>query len=305
MKNGYFYFYDAEDAAPVSVRKWLTETHGYSARLLTRIKNEGSILINDKECWFSDALHPGDHIRIALPDEAIDMTPVYRDIDVLYEDEEVLVINKDAGTVTHPTKRHQEDTLGNFVAAYLERKGESNKIRFVNRLDMDTTGVVVIAKNKYVHHYIQSEFAGPSEKSYMAFVHGIPEQPSGIITAPIMRVCPEDIFRKVDPAGKPCVTRYQVVETYQNAALIRLKLETGRTHQLRVHLQHIGHPIIGDPMYGAETGDDFGMTRQALHATDLILRLPTRGRMHFRAPFKADMMALWQKLSSEIDSGDL
>lgn len=298
MKHQHHYRYLSAVSDTIALSDLLIRNYGYSSRLLTRIKHEGSVLVNGKDCWFCQIISPGDMIDVYLPDEAIDTEPVRSPLDIIYEDNEVLVVNKDAGTVTHPTKRHQLDTLGNYAAAWLKDNDRPSKIRFVNRLDMDTSGVVVIAKNKYVHHFIQSGFAGESQKAYLAFVHGIPEKKCGSIDLPIKRVSADGIERIVSPDGKACKTHYEVIETYRyNAALLRLRLETGRTHQIRVHLKHIGHPIIGDPMYGDPNLPDYGMSRQALHSSDLTVTLPKTGKKHFRADFKEDMRILWEEMN--------
>lgn len=297
MKETLYYSYDAPFTEELTLSTFLIRGYGYSSRLLTRIKTQGKVLINGRDCWLSSKVAYGDLVEVFLPEENLDMLPVEMPLDIIYEDEEVLVINKDAGTVTHPTKRHQEDTLGNYAAAWLKAHHRPTKIRFINRLDMDTSGVVVIAKNKYVHHYVQSGFAGTAQKEYLAFVHGVPKKREGSIDFPIKRISPDSIERIVASDGKPCLTHYRVIETYEDmASLLRLRLETGRTHQIRVHLKYFGYPIIGDPMYGNPDLPSYGMTRQALHAAELILFLPKSGKRHFRAGFKKDMENLWKEL---------
>ena len=277
---------------------FLQEVYGYSSRLLRRIKKTGKMTINGKDCWLSSPLTKGDMVRVDMPQEEVDVEPVYGDIDILYEDDEVICINKDAFCVTHPTKRHQLDTLANFVAAYYIETKQRAKIRFVNRIDRDTTGIVVIAKNKYVHHFVQSEKKIDKViKKYIAFVHGCPKTMEGCIDAPIEMSPETGIERIVCPEGKPSITHYRVIETYgKTASKLELILETGRTHQIRVHLRHVGLPIIGDPMYGIEDFEDFGMKRQALHAAEMILEIPKKGKLYIKAPFKADMKNLEKKL---------
>ena len=300
----YRYQISDENSDNEQLASFLIRQHRYSSRLLRRIKAEGMMTINGKDCWLCSRISPGDQIEITLPEEYVDTEATDHPIDIIYEDDEVLVVNKDDHCVTHPTKRHQTDTLSNYVANYYIKSGQKRKIRFINRLDTDTSGIVVIAKNKYVHHFIQSAKDEPEhEKTYTAFVHGRFPTRSGTINAPIGRVGEDTIVRRITADGKPCVTHYEVLEQYADAALVRLRLETGRTHQIRVHMNHIGHPVIGDPMYCDEALPAYNMERQALHSTEMVLTLPTAGRKRFRADFKTDMMMLWKTLRQTADEG--
>lgn len=291
------YQYCIGEMEPVPLNRLLVRDFGYSSRLLRRIKRLGGVTINGKDCWLCDTVTTGDRIEVMMPEESVDVLPVLGALDIIYEDDEVLAVNKDAGCVTHPTKRHQEDTLGNFVAHYFKSTGQNAKVRFINRLDMDTSGIVLIAKNNYVHHFVQSEkMCQKATKIYMAFVHGRLKEKCGTITFPIGRISEESIKRQVLETGKPCITHYEVIEEYNEASLLRLQLETGRTHQIRVHLTHVGHPIIGDSMYRVEGLPTYGMERQALHSTEMCVTLPKAGVVHLRAGFKNDMQELWEKI---------
>jgi 23S rRNA pseudouridine1911/1915/1917 synthase len=298
------YTYEPELTARQTVEKVLIRDYGYSSRLLRRIKRRGRVTINGRECWLVDEMAPGDRIDVIMPGEAIDCEAVEGPLEILYEDDEILAVNKDADCVTHPTKSHQLDTLANRVAWYWQREGQAAKVRFINRLDRDTTGIVVIAKNNYVHHFVQSERkCDKVVKKYLAFVHGTPPQRAGVIEAPIARTEEDGILRDVIPGGKLCRTRYEVLEDYGEASLLRLVIETGRTHQIRVHLKYLGCPIIGDPLYGDARLLDYGMTRQALHSAEMILTLPKAGRVHLRAPLKTDMQTLWNTMK-QISEGE-
>lgn len=300
------YHYIINEKEPLPLKDVLVKQYSYSSRLLRQIKREGIITINGKDCWLNDLVSADDAVSIVFPEEPFDIIPVKGKLEIVYEDDEILVVNKSADCVTHPTRSHQEDTLANFVAWYWQEKQTPHKVRFVNRLDRDTTGLVLIAKNKYVHHYIQSRMKTDQiKKTYLAFVNGTPEQPKGCIDAPIGRPSEDSIERKVMKNGKPSVTYYEVLERYHNASLLKLTLETGRTHQLRVHLSHMGWPIIGDPLYNKMQQPDYGMTHQALHAWKLELVLPKKGKVELTAPFTEDLEKLRNALKKEKEKVEL
>jgi 23S rRNA pseudouridine1911/1915/1917 synthase len=277
----------------------LINDYAYSSRLLRRIVRDGNTLINSHEAYLTGVVKPGDLVRVVMPLEAIDVLPVPGDLDIIYEDSEILVANKDAGVVTHPTKSHGADTLANRIAYYYEQSGQSAKIRFVSRLDMDTSGLVAVAKNKYVHHYLQSHrVIDPMQKGYVAFVNGRMPESEGTIDLPIGLSDETGIKREVRADGKPSITHYRVIDDFEaGAQMLSLRLETGRTHQIRVHLAHCGCPIIGDPLYNTQNNQNFGMTRTALHAKKLTLSLPKAGDLSLSAPLKDDMAELYKTLS--------
>ena len=277
----------------------LINDYAYSGRLLRRIVKDGKTYINNHEAYLTGAVKPGDRICVMMPVEAIDVLPVEGSLDIVYEDSEILVVSKDAGVVTHPTKSHGTDTLANRVAYYYVQTGQTAKIRFVNRLDMDTSGLVAIAKNKYVHHYLQSHrVIEPMQKSYVAFVSGRMPQSEGTIDLPIGLSDESGIRREVRSDGKLSITHYRVIKDFEvGAQMLSLRLETGRTHQIRVHLAYCGCSIIGDSLYNTSNLPTFGMTRTALHAERLVLSLPKTGDISLSAPLKDDMTALYNLLS--------
>lgn len=282
------------------MREELVLRYDYSSRLIREIKLTGKISLNKKECFLCDPIKPGDLVEIQMPHENIDGDPVPGPVAVVYEDDELLVVNKPPFCVTHPTKSHQLDTLANYIADYWNKNGVFAKIRFINRLDRDTTGIVAIAKNKYVHHYVQKQMmAGSVKKVYRAFVHGRMPKEAGTIDLPIGLPSETSIQRVVMNKGKPSVTHYKVIEAYAQASLIELELETGRTHQIRVHLHHIGNPIIGDSLYhrhDTEAAAEFGMSHQALHAKSLDLSLPLKKHLHIEADFSNELQELRSRL---------
>lgn len=266
-----------------------------SSRMIRRCKQEKLLTVNGKTSSVNAMVIAGDLIAVQLERETNIFNPEPIPVEVVYEDEDILVVNKPAGLVVHPTKGHPGGTLGNALAWYGLKMGDSYKIRFVNRLDRDTTGLVIIAKNGFAQQFISDKMQeGTVEKLYLALVHGFPPSDEGTVDAPIERIQPEDITRQVHADGKPCVTHYKLVQRFRDASLLELNLETGRTHQIRVHMQHLGNPLFGDPLYGKADAD--GMSRQALHAWKLTFETPRHGLVTLTAPVPEDLMNLMKML---------
>ncbi|WFB57340.1 RluA family pseudouridine synthase [Paenibacillus sp. BR1-192] len=313
----------------------LQKRMGVSRKLLSRLKlTEQGIMLNGTRVYISVKVQAGDLVEIRMEQErSNDMLPQPMELHILYEDEHLLVLNKPAGVIVHPTHGHYTDTLANGVVHYWQEKGWNYRFRAVHRLDQETSGVLVIAKNAYIHQHVSEQMiAGTVDKRYVAFVHGRPSSQTGDIDGPIDRDPLEPHRRIVTPEGYPSLTRYRVCETYPSASLIELKLETGRTHQIRVHMLSIGCPLIGDQMYrhpvysdqellsnAPERDEDSHgavgsldplaatimrldgyMDRQALHAASLTLMHPIEGKtMVFTAPLPEDMKSLRLALAQE------
>jgi 23S rRNA pseudouridine1911/1915/1917 synthase len=280
---------------------------GVSRKLLSRLKRtERGITVNGERRWMSDRLRPGDRVQVRMPAErSDDILPQPIPLDILYEDDHLLVVNKPAGLIVHPTVGHYINTLANAVVHYWQQKGRAYRFRPVHRLDRDTSGVLAIAKNAYVHQRLSEQLqTGRVRKTYVAYVHGHPSSPAGTIDAPIDRDPERPHIRIVTASGYPSVTHYETEREYGAAARVRLRPESGRTHQIRVHMKHIGHPLIGDEMYGPDSPTeterrlDALAGRQALHAAALGFDHPVTGRpVWFEAPLPDDLLRLEQALA--------
>mgnify|MGYP000209311002 CR=1 FL=1 len=283
-----------------------------SRSLLSKLKQtEQGITLNGERVYTSVAVRAGDKIEIRMVRESSDdILPQDLPIDIIYEDDHLLVVNKSAGMIVHPTHGHYTNTLANAVVHHWQVRGEQVRFRPIHRLDQDTSGVLAIAKNPFVHQHVSEQMKrNEFEKEYIAFAHNHPIPAEATLSAPIDRDLVNPHIRVVThDRGYPSVTIYRTERTYcdGHASLIRIWLETGRTHQIRVHMKHIGCPLIGDKMYGLEgmteleqLRDNY-ITRQALHAEKLTFVHPMTGdRMVFKANLPQDLMALSNQLETE------
>ncbi|MDD4045892.1 MAG: RluA family pseudouridine synthase [Tissierellia bacterium] len=281
-----------------TVKSILREKLKFSGRLSRKLERNGKILLNGKAVKLNKSIFAGDELSIEFDEEEDQYAAVDIPIDIIYEDDDMLVVNKQPYTVVHPTKSHQNDTLANGVAYYYKKNNINRKVRFVNRLDMNTSGIVIIAKNPYVHNQLMHQMKSSTvEKFYYAIVEGLLKEDEGRIDAPITRLNPEDIIRIVHPSGKECITEFRAEKKYNNMTLVKLKLITGRTHQIRVHLKYIGHPIVGDTLYGNES---LLIDRQALHCCEMKFKHPiTNEELIITCPIPEDIDALTQFLRPE------
>ena len=250
-------------------------------------KHEDGILLNGCHVRTVDSVKPGDVLTCDLYDtDSENVVPTHMPLDIMYEDEDLLIINKPPRLPVHPSPGHITDTLANGVMAHYRELGEAHLFRAVNRLDGDTSGVMCIAKNSYAHARLIDEMAeGELRREYSAIVEGELTD-GGTIDAAIARV--DFIKRAVRDDGQRAVTHYEPIEGFGKYTLLRLWLETGRTHQIRVHMSYIGHPLLGDWLYGTE--DKALFPRHALHSANLRLIHPVTGEvMEFSPPMAADM----------------
>ncbi len=271
-----------------TVKDILIENLNFSKRLSKRLELSDRIFLNGKITRLNKKVLKGDVVSVEFDEDEDEYDAIDIPINIVYEDNDLLVVNKPPYIVVHPTKSHQNNTIANGVAYYFKEKGLKRKVRLVNRLDMNTSGIVIIAKNPYAHNELSKQMQKNTvDKYYYAIVEGIIEQDEGTINEPIARLNADDIIRIVHTSGKECITHYTVEKHLNNMTLIKLKLETGRTHQIRVHMKHIGHPVLGDTLYGSESNL---IKRQALHCCEMKFLQPvSRAEITISCPLPEDM----------------
>lgn len=291
------------------------KSRGYSEQNLVNLKkDEKSIWLNGRCVHLNAVPAKGDRLRVCIREQekSGQIVPVELPLDIVYEDEDLMVVNKAAGMPIHPSRNNFDNSLGNALAwRYKERK-QPFVFRCINRLDRDTSGLTIVAKHMVSAAILGRMVADKSnadqiEREYLAVVEGRPEEPKGTVCAPIARKQSRCLERVVDfVRGDTAVTHYTVLEEYEDASLVALTLETGRTHQIRVHMSYLGHPLLGDflyhPDYAANQIDRVDaagepvlcdIRRQALHARRLGFRHPMTGAwMEFTAPMPEDMQYL-------------
>ena len=281
------------------IREFLKEKMGLSSRLIKGASIDKRILVNNNPVKMNYVLKENDDILINLAKkESQNITPEKMDLDIVYEDKDIIVINKRPNMVVHPTKRYQSGTLANGLLYYFKESNQDCIVRLVSRLDMDTSGLIIVAKNQYAHSELSNEMQNNNiEKRYLALVHGHFDKKEGTIDLPIYRPEIEGVMaRVIDERGQRSITHYKVVESFEDADLVECLLETGRTHQIRVHMKAMGHPIYGDSLYG-ETDDSEYINRQALHAYGLNFKSPrTKEELELRANLPEDIKNLIEKL---------
>lgn len=245
---------------------------------ITKMIKDGNILLNDSKCKASDSIIVGDRISYEIMDEECLVEPENIPLDIVYEDDDVIVVNKQNGMVVHPAVGNKTGTLVNALMYHSKNLSSINgefRPGIVHRIDAYTTGLLMVAKNDYAHEFLQKQLQDKTTtRKYVALVWGVIPNDTGVIDAPIMR---DKSDRKKMAVGstnsKDAITHFKVLERFKDATLIELKLETGRTHQIRVHLSYIGYPVVNDPVYGRrKLIDDTG---QCLHAKTLGFIHPT------------------------------
>lgn len=276
---------------------FLKEYAGVSTRIIKTLRHtEKSVFINGKESRVVDKVGNGDAVSFFLPEKTQPPILWETDLDVIYEDEDLLIVNKPSGVSVHPTKNHPNGTLCNAVAAYLKKeKNDSFVARAVGRLDKVTSGVMVFAKNSFV----ASRLNGNLDKTYLALVHGQMDG-EGTVDAPIVRPDITKTVRAVGERGDRAVTHWRSIARPDDATLLEIRTETGRTHQIRVHLSHIGHSLVGDEMYGGRCTDN--IKRAALHCSRVTVIHPvTEEELTFTAELPEDMKKELEKAVFSVD----
>lgn len=263
-----------EDYNKVKALNFLKKRCGLSTRMITLLKREkDGILMNGKKLRTVDLLDAGAIVTLNLPFEKSAITPVNGKLDIAYEDDNFLIVNKPPFMPVHPVKQHQTDTLANIVAYYALNKNEDFTFRAVNRLDKDTSGLVIVAKDKYCANAVKNKIT----KVYYALCHG-KISCDGIIDAPIGLQEGSKIVRCVSPDGCRAVTHYKPLCYNDNYSYLELKLETGKTHQIRCHMSSINYPLLGDDLYG---GKRDLINRQALHCGVIAFEHPINKKKLF------------------------
>ncbi|WP_077297320.1 RluA family pseudouridine synthase [Virgibacillus pantothenticus] len=280
------------------LRDYLRQVQGFSRRILKTIKFDGGlILVNGIEQSVRYALATGDKVKIELPIEKRGnlMVPENIPLSIVYEDNDIIVIDKPPGIAVIPSYHYPEGTIANGLLAHYEKHNSTYTVHIVTRLDKDTSGLMLVAKHRYSHSILSAlQQAGAVNRKYQAIVEGSLSKPSGTIDAPIGRKADSIIEREIRSDGKRAITHYHVERDLEAYSFINVQLETGRTHQIRVHFSGIGHPLCGDTLYGGSLNI---IQRQALHCYSLSLPHPmTKQILHFSAKLPMDMVTALQKL---------
>lgn len=281
---------------------WLDEPRSRTAARIT----DGEVAVGDQLAAKSRPVRAGDVVTVVAPPEVAPFLPAdYPDVPVRHEDEHLLVIAKPPGLVVHPgAGRERRATLVDVLRAkgfpLSEASGDPDRPGIVHRLDRGTSGVLVIAKTDEAHRGLSGLFrAHDIEREYWALVDGVPDPPHATVDAPIARASAQRVRFTADPSGRDAVSHYDLVEPHGRASVIRVRLETGRTHQVRVHLSAVGHPVSGDTLYGASgvVARELGLERFALHARRLAFTHPVTGeRIDVEEPLPADLSAALDRL---------
>lgn len=277
-----------------TVKQVLKSEFNMSDRLILRLKQNQKIFVNDKLSYINDTLFVNDIVTVLIDfeEDNSNIVPTKMNLDIIYEDEFMLILNKPAGIAIHPSCMHFDNSLSNGVKYYFDTIHLKKKIRPVNRLDKDTSGLVIFAKNEYIQECLVNQMKNKIfRKEYLAILNGYLENKIGIINAPIARENNSIIKRCVNVNGDVSITHYEVIKNLKNnICFVKFILETGRTHQIRVHSSYIGHSIIGDTLYGTASNL---ISRQALHAYKIEFIHPIfKNKLIFEVDLPDDMNKL-------------
>ncbi len=275
---------------------FLREEMGISAGLMNRLKWKNMLYVNGVSQHTDYPVKPGDTITVPLDDPQAQYPAQQGDLSILYEDAHLLAVDKPAGMLIHPSRSRLTDTLANFVLGYYEKTGQNCAFHPVTRLDRDTFGIVLLAKNAHIHALCNTlHNEGKLKKFYRALVYGGPAENEGIIDAPIARLPLPSLLRQVSPEGKPSQTAFRVLSRASGCAKLELQAITGRTHQLRVHCAHMDYPILGDPQYNTPESLAFSQEK------NLTSQLLCAYRLHLPHPITAEDVTITSRLDAILD----
>ncbi len=277
-----------------TVERVFRQSMGVSRSLLRRAKREENILLNGSRVNSNTRVRKGDCLELGINRQPSQVIPEQLALEILYEDRDLLAVNKPANMLVHPLTNQATGTLANGIVYHWQQHGEQDLVRLVHRLDRDTSGIVLVAKNAYIHQQLQQQMHREQfVRRYLAVVEGEPVPSKGIINAPIGLAPDSIIQRMVTPLGKPAISHYWVLRTWKQYSLICLELKTGRTHQVRIHMSYLGHPLLGDSLYG---GQQLAIQRQALHCAYLSFYHPVTGRpTQLACPLPPDLKGLFTR----------
>lgn len=295
MSARYLQLYITPELAGKTVDVLLRKKLDLSGTVIRRVKwLEDGIMVNGQRVTVRYRVTGGEILSVRLTDPSSTQQPVPTQgpLDIIYEDEDMAVVSKQPGVLIHPSHGHFDDTIGNYLMWHWRQRGEGSGFHPVHRLDKGTSGLLIVAKHPHGQEKLKNQLhTGAFRRRYLAVCEGHPQPEEGIIDAPIAPAEGSLIAREIRSDGQPSRTRYRVLSTHGPRALIELELETGRTHQIRVHMAHTGHPLTGDFLYGTE--DRALISRPALHSWQVDLTHPITGEtLHFTAPLPEDMQNL-------------
>ena len=257
-----------------TLKSELLDKMDISVRMICSLKKNKNVYLNGKYVPMHTQVKKDDIVEVVFEPDGNEYVSQNIKLEILYEDCDLLVLEKPYGMVVHPTRNYQENTMLNAVKYYFETNDIRSKVRFVNRLDRDTSGILIVAKNAYAHSVLTKDTSmWDMDKKYIAVVEGCLVG-EGTIDLPILK-SEDGIKRIVDENGQKSITHYKVLKSSEEASIVELELETGRTHQIRVHMSHIGHPLFGDELYGGNTKL---LDRQALHCIELGFYTPRQSK---------------------------
>ncbi|MBR0380167.1 MAG: RluA family pseudouridine synthase [Mogibacterium sp.] len=299
-----------DEETGLTINQILRRNYKFSARFRTKMKYQSLVDLNGTPTPGYVKPGAGDIIGVRLPEETSDFPAQDIPLDIIYEDDDIIMINKQPGVIVHPTKGHPDHTIANGVMKYMADSGQSFKVRFANRIDMDTSGLIIVCKNANAQNELSNQMRQNTVvKKYIALVEGDVSEDHFFIDFPIGRPDSVSIQRchmEVEDGGKEARSEVRVLERYKSSGygphtLVEVTLHTGRTHQIRVHLSHIGNRIAGDRLYGGSTEL---IDRQALHAYYIEFDHPVSGeRVSFDAPLPEDIRAAAERCKTGYQNG--